>query len=190
MRPVYYTLDSTLSSEDCQLIIKEGSKSASTAVLRDEGGSGYNSRIRRSKSSFFRADDAQSDELKQALQKVVGVFFQASQECFGQAVDEIEPIQYASYTGPYGHYSWHYDVAHTGPHRVVSASIELSDPACYFGGGLEIKQVTAGEKPQQGAMTIFPSILLHRAKPVWWGTRHALVLWGVVQEPANAWHGV
>ena len=45
------------------------------------------------------------------------------------------------------------------------------------------------QKPKQGTMTTFPSLMLHRAKPVWWGTRHALVLWGLVQEPANVARG-
>lgn len=93
-----------------------------------------------------------------------------------------EQIQYTEYHGKdKGQYTWHMDL---GPGwaslRKLSVTINLSDPKDYDGGILEFnlggKTITQGSKAK-GAITVFPSYLLHRVSPVTRGVRKSLVLW-------------
>lgn len=93
-----------------------------------------------------------------------------------------EQIQYTEYHGKdNGQYTWHMDL---GPGwaslRKLSVTINLSDPKDYDGGVLEFnlggKTITQGSKAK-GAITVFPSYLLHRVSPVTRGVRKSLVLW-------------
>ena len=68
-------------------------------------------------------------------------------------------------------------------HRVISATIELSPKGSYKGGGLwldtsNVKNV----KTERGTAVVFPSIIRHKAKTVWWGTRNSLVFWGQFRD--------
>ena len=105
--------------------------------------------------------------------------------------DYSESCQFTKYTkGQF--YDWHCDSwdrpyirkntddpTH-GKIRKLSVTINLSDPKDYDGGVLEFnlggKTITQGSKAK-GAITVFPSYLLHRVSPVTRGTRKSLVLW-------------
>ncbi len=91
-----------------------------------------------------------------------------------------EPLNYLTYSEEVqGHYFWHVD---TGENfRKLSITVQMTDPAEYDGGEVEIN---ASGKPQdlpkdKGKMVIFPSYLIHRVKPVTRGARSALVAWSV-----------
>ena len=92
-----------------------------------------------------------------------------------------EGFQFTEYTEPGGHYTTHIDRLNIGGTvRKLSMTIQLSDPADYDGGDLEI--LTSLEHPEiapkeQGTAFFFNSHLLHRVKPVTRGTRYALVVW-------------
>ena len=99
----------------------------------------------------------------------------------GLKVDGLsEPVQIVRY-GVGDHFQlWHSDAGHDlHERRRLSASIELSDPADYAGGLLEIMpmRMMPGSPPGQGHATIFPSRALHHVTPVTRGVRHALVAW-------------
>lgn len=91
----------------------------------------------------------------------------------------LERLQFIEY-GRAGHYIWHVDV---GPGlnitRKLSFSVQLSPPGAYWGGKLQFlngySKRTASN--QLGSMTVFPSFMLHRVKPVLWGKRYSLVGW-------------
>eukprot|EP00929_Paragymnodinium_shiwhaense_P097903 TRINITY_DN59483_c0_g2_i1.p1 TRINITY_DN59483_c0_g2~~TRINITY_DN59483_c0_g2_i1.p1 ORF type:complete len:261 (+),score=39.30 TRINITY_DN59483_c0_g2_i1:308-1090(+) len=64
---------------------------------------------------------------------------------------------------------------HAQEGRVLSVSVQLSDPSSYKGGGLALGPRLAS--PDQGCVIIFPSYVVHRVFPVTQGRRHALVMW-------------
>lgn len=63
--------------------------------------------------------------------------------------------------------------------RKLTISVQLSEPSVYGGGNLHVwarnKERRASRK--RGEAMVFPSHLWHRASPVWWGQRQALVAW-------------
>jgi PKHD-type hydroxylase len=107
-------------------------------------------------------------------------------------LDYIQPLQYSVYdSNANGHYEWHQDwgSAVFDPNRPelcrkLSFTLQLSDPADYEGGRLEINygQDYARESEfylEQGSLISFPSYMLHRISPVTRGTRKSLVGWCV-----------
>ena len=90
-----------------------------------------------------------------------------------------EPLQVAQY-GEGQHYDWHLDIGNGGLSvRKISFIAQLTDPADYEGGAVEI--LTAMEPHAMprplGSVIVFPSYLLHRVAPVTRGLRHSLVGW-------------
>jgi len=90
-----------------------------------------------------------------------------------------EHFQLTNYDGEeQGMYGWHQDFGN-GPNRKLSLILQLTDPAEYEGGNLEI--LTRGSpltiKKQRGLITLFPSYTLHQVTPVTRGTRQTLVTW-------------
>jgi PKHD-type hydroxylase len=74
---------------------------------------------------------------------------------------------------------WHSDAGYDRQsERLISVSAELSDPAEYEGGQLEIAGQAMGPRtlPRGGARFFF-SRALHRVTPVTRGTRYSLVNW-------------
>ncbi|WP_262692661.1 2OG-Fe(II) oxygenase [Kordiimonas aestuarii] len=83
-------------------------------------------------------------------------------------------------------YDWHIDIGGAGSttSRKLSIVVQLSDPAAYEGGQLEVN--AAGDVVQlpavQGTLVAFPSFMLHRVRPVTAGTRFSMAAW--VHGPA------
>ena len=89
-------------------------------------------------------------------------------------ITEIEDLQFAAYNvGDY--YGRHKD-ADDENKRVLSVSVQLSNPSSYEGGEL-IFDNTEPMEDAQGTIIIFPSNLYHRVNPVLSGTRYSLVQW-------------
>jgi len=93
----------------------------------------------------------------------------------------VEDFQYTVYDGSESHYGWHLDMPASGnmPYRKLSFVLQLSDPADYEGGNLELytsSKPTCMEK-KRGISHLFPSYLLHRVTPVTKGIRKTLVVW-------------
>lgn len=82
--------------------------------------------------------------------------------------------------GP-GHFGWHADIG-GGPlarRRKLTLVVQLSDPAAYEGGALEIDP-GGGPVPaprDRGSAAVFPAFLRHRVSPVTRGVRHSLTTW-------------
>lgn len=94
-----------------------------------------------------------------------------------------EPFHFITYKAG-GHFGWHSDLAggQTST-RKLSISVQLSDPADYRGGDLELcPHGTIAEFPGLGNALAFPSYIPHRVSPVTAGVRHALIVW--VHGPA------
>lgn len=91
-----------------------------------------------------------------------------------------EPLQFTTYRGGGAHYGWHQDIgAGTTRFRKLSIVIQLSDPASYRGGNLEISMEgkSVPVERARGTGLIFAAWLLHRVTPLEEGIRHSLVAW-------------
>jgi PKHD-type hydroxylase len=117
------------------------------------------------------------------MDRIVALAAKANRETFRFELEEFaESAQVAAYdAGREGHFAWHSDIG-DGPlaaRRKLTMVIQLSDPADYEGGRLEImpSSATLSADTARGAATVFPSYLLHRVTPVTTGTRHSLTIW-------------
>ena len=104
--------------------------------------------------------------------------------------DWSESCQFTKYDGSKKqHYDWHTDagtrINQNGKIRKLSMTVALVDGSEYEGGEFEINMSTPEKeiihviKPAKikGSVTIFPSFVWHRVKPVTSGTRYSLVNW-------------
>ena len=98
---------------------------------------------------------------------------------------EMEALQYLEY-GFGQFYNWHTDSGHEKvATRKLTCIIQLSDPSDYLGGRLQVNSHTQAPNGQfvkfaprsRGTAIVFPSHLMHLARPVWMGKRKALVAW-------------
>jgi PKHD-type hydroxylase len=133
-----------------------------------------------------RADVAWLDEVEGAgwvMDRIIQVVAKANREGFDFDVREFaESPQVARYTAErQGHFDWHSDIGDgvIAQKRKLTMVVQLSDPANYDGGVLEMMpdaniHTARGEK---GTATLFPSFVLHRVTPVTRGKRHSLTIW-------------
>ncbi len=170
----FATAHQFLSEQDMDRLI------ADHAPLLSDGKLGLgdtNATVRRSKVVFLGAEEQYNwlyDRLWAAAQECNRRFF-----CVDLAGVEAN-VQLARYDSTdRGFYDWHTDFAGVRPLRKLSISIQLSNPADYEGGDLELMYGTAPEKldKSQGTFIVFPSFMLHRVTPVTRGTRWSLVAW-------------
>lgn len=79
-----------------------------------------------------------------------------------------------------GHYNWHVDIGDgESATRKLSVSVQLSNESDYTGCELLINsngELIQGTK-ERGAITFFPSYMVHRVEPIKSGNRWALVIW-------------
>jgi len=94
-----------------------------------------------------------------------------------------EPLYHVTYLADdQGHYDWHIDTnIDNQPTRKLSITFQMSDPATYDGGNLEINAYGPIEvcPRDRGKLILFPSYEVHRVTPVTRGIRSALVAWSV-----------
>lgn len=91
----------------------------------------------------------------------------------------FEPLNITRY-GQGDFVNWHKDHgAGRVSHRKLTVTIQLTDPAEYDGGDLELlfDEVPVTEFRDRGTAVVFPSFVLHRVSPVTRGTRTSLVAW-------------
>ena len=92
-----------------------------------------------------------------------------------------EPLQLTNYSqSEHGMYGWHQDYGgKLSPSRKLSLVLQLTDPAQYEGGNLQV--MTGGEpisvRKQRGLIAAFPAYIVHQVTPVTQGTRQSLVAW-------------
>lgn len=113
------------------------------------------------------------------------LFRNSNNNAFGFDLSYFNEIQFTEYDSAYeGKYDWHEDLAWTNrdpSQRKLSMVIQLTDPAEYEGGNLELKESPpkVDELRTQGTVIVFPAFLPHRVTPVTAGKRHSLVSWYV-----------
>lgn len=181
MRPIWVQLADVLDKSECESIVEKERPRLQRAGF-------FNSKqkrfplLKRNSHTSWILSGSEHDAL---MRKVIDAIGPAAADMFGVRLNHFEPIQFTEY-GCFGHYGKHRDVGVEGPVRWISATVELSDPGSYVGGGLWIDS-EGNRRPErkQGSVVVFPSILSHRALPVWWGTRNSLVLWGSVVDESQ-----
>lgn len=181
MRVGYFFADNILTPDECDLIIREGSKELHPALVgTEDGGKLPDPELRKGKTSFFC--QGENTEIDTLMFRCVQAMSECALEAYGAPIAQVEPIQFTDYLAG-DHYRWHYDQHGIGvqgkPERFVSASIELSDPDTYEGGGLEFFGIDdAIPERKRGRIIVFSSLMCHRARIVESGRRCSLVLWG------------
>ena len=170
------TLPGALSSDDCDRIIAL----AAASKLSDAG------LVRAKSHDIRRADLAWLEDIPEAdwvMDRRVRIVAQTNREAFGFDLDDFaESAQVARYGADrLGHFDWHSDIG-AGPlaaRRKLTVVVQLSDPAAYQGGVLEVRPDSnvVQADPGRGVATVFPSFVLHRVTPVTIGTRWSLTLW-------------
>lgn len=175
MRVGYSWLDDVLTPKQCLRLIEAGTTELSPAIVA----SGDENKIRHGKTSFFEKGCEVDDLIELCVERLCWL----SRKTYGTGLSYIEPVQFTDYReGDF--YGWHYDQHgldyEARSERHVSASIELTSPLEYEGGGLEF--FALGDNPiperKQGRMIMFSSMMVHRAREVTAGRRCSLVLWG------------
>lgn len=99
-------------------------------------------------------------------------------------IEEAEDLQFAVYEkGDF--YGLHKDSDEKNK-RVLSVSVQLSEPSEYEGGELVFEDGIKHESfKQRGVVIIFPSNLYHQVLPITKGTRYSLVQWFKGYESSN-----
>lgn len=190
MRTYYRWLDQVLTDEECEEIIRFGTANLETASTHGEK---VGNRVQKIASWLKRKSqvswvDAGSD-LDPLMSRLVNNLLAVSRDDYFVNLDYVESIQFTRYGGGLARYGWHTDSSANGlaASRIMSATVELSDPDDYVGGDLKIQIGGANyvAKKKRGRMILFPSAFPHKVTPVLKGTRHSLVLWAHTKEPSE-----
>jgi len=133
-----------------------------------------------------RADLVWLDEVEGAgwvMDRLIDVVRIANRTAFDFVLTEFsESPQVARYGAEReGHFDWHTDIG-DGPlarRRKLTLVVQLSGPADYAGGVLEVMPTSAViEAPRaEGTAVMFPAFALHRVTPVTLGVRMSLTVW-------------
>lgn len=176
----YAFANDLFTSAECKKIIEIGERLSLEQALTGDNRKSVD-KIRKSEVSWMFPNE----ETNWIYYRMAGLVTNLNQQYFGfKLFGFTEGFQFTKYTSPDGHYSKHIDKMFGKTIRKLSVTVQLSDPADYEGGEL---QLILGGKPdvmekQQGKAVAFPSYTLHEVKPVKKGTRYSLVAW-VTGEP-------
>jgi len=163
--------DSVFTRDECEAIIRIGNSHELTAGETGKGKSEY----RQSDIRFLYPNQLTNWVFQRLTASVTGLneqFFGFDLAGFG------EGIQFTRYQAPDQHYHSHSDMGYGMVRRKLSVVVQLSDPADYEGGELELD---TGEpllmERSRGRLVAFPSWTVHRVLPITEGTRYSLVAW-------------
>ncbi len=170
----YYHFEAGFSSEQADKVIELGlSRSSQEAVT----GNTVNTSYRSSTVSWIElADDSLwlFRQLGQLATKANAAMWNFN---IAAMTEKLQFTEY--YASQDGHYDWHMDLGKAMSRRKISMVVQLTDPAEYEGGELELLFRRTPQKIQRkkGHVTVFPSYALHRVSQVTSGRRQSLVVW-------------
>ena len=176
MTPYLFT-ENALDPAACDLLVTL----AGAAEMADAGLVG-----KTTSHALRRADLVWLDDLPQAapvMDRLIRLVAAANRDGFDVDLTEFaESAQIARYRAEReGHFGWHTDIGRglLAVKRKLTIVVQLSDPADYDGGALELRpDANVAIAPRtRGTAAIFPSFVLHRVAPVTRGTRWSLTLW-------------
>ena len=170
-------LPGALSVQDCARLI--AAAQAGTMRLAGLVRAGADQQLRRAETAWV--DDLPGCDW--LMPQILRLVAEANRDAFDfDLADFGESAQIARYGAErQAHFGWHSDIG-AGPwaaRRKLTIVVQLSDPAAYEGGALEIwpDAGTLTAPRACGLAAIFPSFQLHRVTPVTLGTRWSLTLW-------------
>ena len=173
------------SDRQCDRIIELGlSLPGDEAGLEGEAGeSTSDDSLRRSRTAWIPFDDRS----EWVYRKLAQVADRANRRFRFDLTGFDEDLQFTTYDRPGAFYTWHQDgLDGTVANRKLSLVVQLSDPATYEGGELEVFAAADHHRPRgpeaepsaaRGTVVVFPSFELHRVCPLRSGVRHSLVSW-------------
>lgn len=136
------------------------------------------SKIRRSHISWMSCDKDNEwvfSKLAHVASSLNSQFYRLDLTGFG------EPLQLTNYDqSENGMYGWHQDYGgKRNISRKLSMVLQLTDPAQYEGGNLQVLSSAnpMNVRKQRGLIAVFPSYQLHQVTPVTQGSRQSLVAW-------------
>jgi predicted 2-oxoglutarate/Fe(II)-dependent dioxygenase YbiX len=170
-----------LTPEECQAIIDDQLPRVQQGLVG--GGLSVAKKVRKSQVSFIRGNH---HRLRPLIKRIHNIIIDIAWKVHQTEITFFEDAQFTAYK-PIGFYKGHVDVQTGPPKRTISATIELSNPKDYIGGGITIhNHPKAKVQPRtQGSLITFPSLMLHEANTVWWGNRYSLVIWGLERHPSE-----
>jgi PKHD-type hydroxylase len=176
--PPLVTFAQVFTAEECEKIIKIGQElfPRESAILEDQQ---THSAIRKGHVSWFKPEVEATHWIYHRLTDAVNAVNQGN---WGFDLEGIEPLQFTIYDELADNYDSHIDLLVTrrdGKYRKLSFSLQLSPDDSYKGCDLSMmigpEDILAPR--QQGSVTFFPSVLLHKVTPITRGKRYSLVGW-------------
>jgi len=169
------------SVDECKKIISMVADKMTPLQVNTSGGAVQNDFIRKTEGCKLEMND----DTMWVYDKLMNSCEAMKEGRWPLTIDGFQPIQILKYEVG-GKYDMHIDL---GPgfasHRKISCTVQLSDESEYEGGELSFVANAKWNHASKeiGSMTIFPSYILHKIEPVKSGTRYAMVVWFVGDEP-------
>jgi len=171
------TAEAIFTPEECSKIIQIGKATSLSraVVVKNDGNTVFHPLIRHAKIARMIPDN-NADWI---FKTICAAISRANSARWHYELKSIDRIEFAEYSLG-GHYVWHTDL---GPGRNItrklSFSVQLSAPTAYIGGKLQFLRGYMRRPASRGlgSITIFPSFMVHRVKPLLFGKRYALVGW-------------
>lgn len=168
-----------LEPADCERIIRAGlaSPKMRPGYMKNSQGEDYvAASVRQSNIAFLSADEIGEPVAMHLVNEVLRL----NSTLYHVDLSGEFQFQFASYDGAAGDFiNWHPDEPMWDGHyrgKKLSLVVQLSDPADYDGGVLELRERSPTPKGQ-GLAILFPSFYWHRVTPVTRGARYSLVVW-------------
>ena len=179
MRNEITHVKNVLTPEECQAIIDDQLPRVGISMVG--GGPVVAKKVRKSGVSFIPNNHP---TLKPYIRRIHDIMVDIARTVHQTEITTFEHAQFTVYK-PFGFYKPHVDVQKIAPMRTISATLDLNDPNDYIGGGITIHNHPKAKKQKssRGELITFPSLALHEANTVWWGTRYSLVIWGFARHP-------
>jgi PKHD-type hydroxylase len=168
--------EGAFTDQELNWLQQKAKASEQNAMVGSDAGSTVNENIRRSQVTWLDNNPNTKwvfEKLGQVTSQLNADYFRFDLTGFG------ENLQLTNYDqSDNGMYGWHQDYGGKVS-RKLSLTVQLTDPAEYEGGNLQI--MTTGNpvnvRKQRGLIAAFPSYVLHQVTPVTQGSRQSLVAW-------------
>ncbi|MFW2384173.1 MAG: 2OG-Fe(II) oxygenase [Acidimicrobiales bacterium] len=177
---------SVFSARQCQRIVDLAADLAiEDAHISDGlGTSEHDDELRRSRVAWIPFEEP----FTWIHDKLVGVVRRANRQYDFDLIGFTEDLQFTEYEGAGSFHTWHQDgLDGELAARKLSMVVQLSDPADYEGGDLELfgrsnddSDATSDWRTTvrgHGSVVAFPAFEFHRVTPLLSGTRRSLVCW-------------
>jgi len=171
----YWVFQSYISSEMCDLLIKETEwNKAEEGKIHTTPEGIIDKAIRKTDVVFLHQMSVPECILRSAITLA------NTQARWNYRLTSVERVQMGRYTEG-GHYDYHKDLDvpnAKNEQRKLSAVLFLSNPEDYEGGEFEFKDMKFDEpKFPKGTIIVFPSFIDHKVNPVTSGERFSAVCW-------------